>query len=66
MEKNDLPDNISNPAKRALSNAGIGSLRELSAFSEKDIAALHGIGPNAMAKLKQALAGKGLGFARGK
>lgn len=51
------------PAQRALAGAGITSLQALSRFSEAEIQGLHGIGPNALRKLHQALAENGLSFA---
>lgn len=60
---NDLPINLAKPAQRALANAGITSLRQLSNYSVKEIAALHGMGPNALIKIKQALLESGLSFA---
>lgn len=57
-----IPENISNPAKRALKGAGIANLRQLSSYSEKEIAHLHGIGPNALEKLKKAMKEAGLKF----
>ena len=67
MKKNqpladDFPK-LSNPARRALAGAGIHSLKELKSFSEKEIKQLHGIGPNAMKQLLQALDAKGWSFA---
>lgn len=50
------------PARRALENAGITSPKTLSRYSEKEIAALHGMGPNALQKLKAALKLQGLAF----
>ncbi|HEV2532104.1 hypothetical protein [Phenylobacterium sp.] len=52
------------PAKRALAAAGVGSLAELSRRGEGEIAALHGMGPNALRILREKLAARGLGFAR--
>ena len=51
------------PAQRALTNAGIHSLQQLTKFSESEVKALHGMGPNAIEKLRNALAEKGLSFA---
>jgi hypothetical protein len=51
------------PAERALAGAGIKNLRQLSRFSEAEIRQLHGIGPNALGKLHQALTDLGLSFA---
>jgi predicted flap endonuclease-1-like 5' DNA nuclease len=59
----DIPLKLASPAQRALAGAGISSLSQLAAFSEEEIKNLHGIGPNALGQLKQALAVKGLTFA---
>jgi predicted flap endonuclease-1-like 5' DNA nuclease len=58
----DLPK-TSAPARRALDGAGITSLAQLARYSEKEIAALHGMGPKAIGILREALAAKGLSFA---
>lgn len=50
------------PAKRALQNKGIQTLQKLSAFTEKEILQLHGIGPSSIPKLKSALQSEGLSF----
>jgi len=57
-------DKLSNPAKRALANAGITNLEELSALSEKEFMALHGIGKSTLAPIKTALDLNGLSFRR--
>ena len=62
---NDLPK-LAAPAQRALSNAGIHSLAQLTKFSEADVKKLHGIGPNALEALRRALAEQGLAFAHPK
>ena len=59
---NDLPAKLGAPAERALANAGIKNLKQLTKFSETEIQHLHGIGPNALGKLRQALADQGLFF----
>lgn len=59
----DLPEKLAAPAQRALTNAGISSLKQLSGFRETTIAGLHGIGKNALGQLRQALANAGLSFA---
>jgi hypothetical protein len=46
------------PARRALASAGISCLEDLSQWREADVAALHGIGPNALKTLKEALDAK--------
>lgn len=60
---NDLPK-LAAPARRALANAGIHSLAQLTKFSEADVKQLHGVGPNALEALRRALAEQGLAFAR--
>lgn len=57
----DLPK-LSTPAQRALAGAGITRLEQLTGWREKDIARLHGIGPNAIHALRAALAERGLSF----
>ncbi len=53
---------IGAPASRALANAGIDSLEQLSQHTEQGIKALHGIGKNALEKLRAALIQIGLNF----
>ena len=61
--ESDLPAKLSQPAQRALAGAGIKNLKQLTKFSEAEIKQLHGIGPNAINQLRNALAAKGLSFA---
>ncbi|MCR6642961.1 MAG: RNA polymerase alpha subunit C-terminal domain-containing protein [Sporocytophaga sp.] len=61
------PDNgflslISAPARRALEGKGINTLQLLSQYSEKELLKLHGIGPTAIPKLREALKSAGLSF----
>ena len=65
-KENDLPEKLGAPAERALAGAGIKNLKYLTKFSEAEIRQLHGVGPNAIGKLRQALADKGLAFAKEK
>jgi predicted DNA-binding protein (MmcQ/YjbR family) len=53
---------LSAPACRALLNAGLGSLRDLSQTSESSVRALHGMGPSGMKVLASALAKAKLRF----
>lgn len=62
-KESDLPEKLGAPAQRALDGAGIKNLKQLTKFTEAEIKKLHGIGPNALRKLRQALADKGLSFA---
>ncbi|GAA3222240.1 helix-hairpin-helix domain-containing protein [Actinocorallia longicatena] len=55
----DLPK-TSAPAQRALDGAGVRTLEDLASRSEKEIAALHGMGPKALRILREELAGLGL------
>ena len=60
---NDFPARLSNPARRALANAGISKLEQVSNLSEAELKQLHGIGPNAVEQLRNALEMNGLKFA---
>lgn len=53
---------LSAPARRALENKGISSLKQLSKFSEQEILNLHGMGKSSMPKLRNALAVEKLRF----
>lgn len=53
---------LSAPARRALENKGIKTLKQLSKFSEADILSLHGMGPSSLPKLRGALQSVGLSF----
>lgn len=50
------------PARRALENEGIKSLKKLSMYSEAEILKLHGMGKSSIPKLKAALEVIGLKF----
>jgi hypothetical protein len=63
-EKNIHPfDQLAKPAQRALANAGIKSLQDLSGLTESEFMKLHGIGTNALQALRVALAENSLSFA---
>jgi len=53
---------LSAPARRAMENAGITTLKQLSKYSQKDILALHGIGKTTIPVLKRELNMAGFGF----
>lgn len=55
---------LSAPAFRALQNAGIKTLKQLSKHTEKEIAGLHGMGPSAIKILKAELKKERLTFSR--
>ena len=60
-----LPAKLAQPAQRALAGAGIRRLDQLALLSEDELKRLHGIGPKALAQLRDALAARGLSFAAG-
>jgi DNA repair protein RadC len=63
QQESDLPIELARPAQRALHEAGYVRLEQLTKVSETELKQLHGIGPNAIKKLRQALEAKGLSFA---
>jgi len=50
------------PARRALENNGIKTVKQLSEFTKAEILKFHGMGPASMPKLQEALAAEGLSF----
>jgi len=63
LQNNDLPK-LAAPAQRALAGAGIQNLQQLTKFSEAQIKELHGIGPNALKALREAMKANGISFAK--
>lgn len=61
--ESDLPPGLARPAQRALVSAGYLRLEQLTQVSEREILKLHGMGPKALATLREALAAQGLAFA---
>lgn len=61
MAASPLPA-IGAPATRALQAAGVDRLADLAAWSERDLLALHGMGPKAVDLLREHLAAGGLTF----
>lgn len=61
--ESDLLPGIGNPARRALTNAGISRLEQLTELRESDVMQLHGFGPKALRLLREALAVSGQAFA---
>jgi hypothetical protein len=62
----DFPRAIGNPATNALLHAGYSRLEQLTTLTEKQLLALHGVGPRAVGILRETLAEKGWSFAGGK
>jgi hypothetical protein len=54
---------IGAPATRALRAVGLTSLEAVATLTERDLAAMHGVGPVAVERLRRALEGAGLAFA---
>ena len=61
--ESDLPNNLGRPAQRALVQSGYSHLEQLTSVTEAEILSLHGIGPKAAGRLRQALEAKGLALA---
>lgn len=61
MDRFDLPK-LAKPALRALQNNGIERLDQLSKVSRDDAASWHGMGPNALRTLDNALEQAGLNW----
>ncbi|HSB46602.1 MAG TPA: hypothetical protein VLD37_01210 [Candidatus Bilamarchaeum sp.] len=59
--QSDFPK-LASPALRALSGAKIRNLAQLAKRTEAEVLALHGVGPDAVLKLRRALKDKGLSF----
>lgn len=57
-----FPPGLSGPALRALDRVGVQSVADLARWSEAELAALHGMGPKALAALWGALTATGRGF----
>ena len=51
------------PAKRALLGAGLTSLTDVAALTERQVREMHGVGEKAVQQLRQAMADQGLRFA---
>jgi len=52
---------IGAPATRALTAAGLTTLEAVAGVPERELAAMHGVGPVALTRLREALAEHGLG-----
>lgn len=54
-----FPQGVGGPALRALAAVGVRSVGDLQQWSESNLAALHGMGPKALAVLRAALEASG-------
>ncbi len=60
--ESDFPRSIGNAATNALKHAGYYRLEDLTRLSEKELLAMHGVGPKAAGILREMLSAKGLAF----
>lgn len=60
----DLPDAIGKTAARELSHHGITTLDAVSQHSERELLAIHGVGPKAVRLLQEKLAETGRSLAK--
>lgn len=58
----DFLSRVGAPARRALEREGITTLATLAGYSEAEILKLHGVGPSALPRLREALREDGLDF----
>ena len=61
VDQDDLPK-LAKPARRALAGAGYSRLEQLTGVAERELGALHGMGPNALSQLRGALEARGWSF----
>lgn len=62
ITQSNIPRNLGKPANRALDGAGYFRLEQVAEVSEKELMKLHGMGPKAIERLREALFEKGLSF----
>ena len=60
-----LPPTIGRPATRALAVIGVTRLSDVARLTERELLALHGVGPKAVRLLRAALEARGLAFQQG-
>lgn len=65
-ESDGVLPKIGKPATRALEAAGYTNLKQLTRFTETELAQLHGMGPKALGILREALKAEGLSFKQGR
>ena len=61
--KTPFPKGLAQPALRALASAGYDHMEQLAGVPESEVRELHGIGPHALRKLRDAMSALGLSFA---
>jgi hypothetical protein len=60
--KTGFLSSLSAPARRALENEKITTLKKLASYSEDEILRLHGMGPSSIPKLREALMEENMSF----
>ncbi|MGB4587708.1 MAG: RNA polymerase alpha subunit C-terminal domain-containing protein [Clostridiaceae bacterium] len=60
--RTDFLSKLSSPARNALIHEGIDTLKKLSAYTEKEILKIHGIGPASLPMMRSLLEEVGLSF----
>lgn len=63
-DKDQLVTALSQPAQRALANAGIETLEQLAQLTETAFKQLHGIGPKTLKQLRDPMVSRNLSFAK--
>ena len=56
------PKGTGNPASSALEHAGYRTIEDLTNLTERELLAIHGVGPKAVGVLRAVLAERGLAF----
>ena len=59
-----LPMGLAAPARRALAQSGYTRIKQFTEVPEGELLTLDGMGPNAIEKIRRALAAKGLAFSK--
>ncbi|UQZ37676.1 DNA-binding protein [Paenibacillus sp. PK3_47] len=62
MDGSNFPAKMGQPARRALTHAGISSLEQIAELGESELLKLHGLGPKTIRQLREALSAAGLDF----
>ena len=62
--KEEFLAGLAAPARRALEGAGLTTLARVAKKTESQVSGLHGMGPNAITKLRAALKKAGLSFSK--
>jgi hypothetical protein len=64
IKEHSFLEELAQPAQRALARAGYVRLEQFTKVTEADIMELHGMGPNALKKIRQTLKAQGKSFVK--